>query len=151
MGRILGIDFGLRRVGAALSDVERRMASPLEVFERRDPHAEARHYRELVAEERIDRIVVGLPVHGHGGESAISTQARAWGAWLATTCGVPVIFFDERFTSREADERMREAGIKASARKGRIDMVAAQILLQDYLDAGCPDVETPSQPLDDPR
>jgi putative Holliday junction resolvase len=151
MGRILALDFGLRRVGAALSDPDRQIATPLEVFERATDAIEARHYRELVADERVDRIVVGLPVHGHGGESALSTQARAWGARIAAACGVPVVFFDERFTSREAEARLRDAGVKASARKGRIDMVAAQILLQDYLDAGCPDAPGATSALDDER
>ncbi|GIW88661.1 MAG: putative pre-16S rRNA nuclease [Isosphaeraceae bacterium] len=139
MGRILALDYGTRRIGAAVSDGDRKIATPLEVYERTSEAAEWRHYRRLVDEERIERIVIGLPIHNHGGESTLSTQARGWGKRLEAACGVPVVFFDERFTSREAEARLREAGLKASARKHRVDMVAAQILLQDYLDAGCPE------------
>lgn len=150
MGRILGLDFGTRRVGAALSDPRRLIATPLAVYERRDPARDAGHYQRLVADEGVDRIVIGLPVHTGGGESDLSRQARAWGAWLAGATGLPVTFFDERYTSVDADDLMRSQGLRLRDRKARRDMLAAQILLQNYLDAGCPEVEAPPAPLDDP-
>lgn len=149
MSRILGLDFGTRRIGAALSDPRRLIATPLEVYERREPARDATHYRALVAEEGIERIVIGLPVHTGGGESDLSRLARAWGKWLTAATGRPVIFYDERYTSVDADHLMRSHGLKLRDRKARRDMLAAQILLQNFLDAGCPEVESPPGPLDD--
>lgn len=152
MGRILGLDFGLKRVGAALSDPRKRIATPLEVYQRRDDRLDAKHYRDLVEEEGVERLVVGLPVHIGGGESELSTRARQWGAWLSSACGVPVMFQDERYTSVDAESILRDLGHKARDRKARRDMLAAQILLQQYLDAGCPESESLILPLiDDPE
>ena len=84
MGRILALDFGLRRVGGAISDPGRVIASPLEVYERRNDDLDARHYRELVREHEVERIVVGLPVHTSGREGQLAVLARKWGSWLAS-------------------------------------------------------------------
>src|SRR3954452_16149622 len=150
MARILGLDFGTRRVGAALSDSRGMIASPLEVYTRRDPRLDAAHYRRLVEDEGIARIVVGLPLHTGGGEGESAVLAREFGRWIAEVTGLPVAFFDERYTTYEAEEAMRAAGLKAKDRQARRDMLAAQILLQGFLDAGCPDVEAPPSSLDDP-
>lgn len=150
MGRILGIDFGLRRIGAALSDPSRTIATPLEVRERTTPERDGRHYRELVEEDRIERIVVGLPVHTRGAESELSRQARAFGRWLAGVTGRPVFFHDERYTSREAERLLRAQGLRRKGVQARRDMLAAQIMLQSYLDAGCPEAAVPPGPLEDP-
>ncbi len=149
MTRVLGLDFGTRRVGAAVSDPGRSIATPLEVYERRNPALDAKHYKALVVEHDVDRIVVGLPLHTGGGESDSSSMARRWGTWLAEVTGQPVVFFDERYSTVEADEVLRSAGIKLRDRKAKRDMLAARILLQNYLDAGCPDDEIPPAPLAD--
>jgi putative Holliday junction resolvase len=150
MGRILGLDFGTKRVGAALGDREVRVATPLETYERRGEARDAQHYRGLVDDYGVERIVVGLPLHTGGGEGTLATLARRWGAWLAGVTGLPVVFFDERYTTLLADEVLREVGLRASRRGGKRDMLAARILLQHYLDAGCPEAEAPALPLADP-
>lgn len=150
MGRILGLDFGTRRVGAALSDPRRVIATPLEIYERRDEARDARHYRQLVEDEGIAAIVIGLPLHTGGGVGESARLARAWGTWLAGVTSLPVTYHDERYTSVDADHLMREHGLKLRDRKARRDMLAAQILLQNYLDAGCPQAEAPALPLADP-
>src|SRR5947208_2287040 len=142
MTRILGLDFGTRRVGAAVSDPGRSIATPLEVYERRNPGLDAAHYRALIAENDVDRIVIGLPPHTGGGESESSAQARRWGAWFAGVSGLPVVFFDERYSGVEAEDVLRSAGIRLKNRKDKRDMLAARILLQNYLDAGCPIAES---------
>ncbi len=147
--RVLGIDFGTRRVGAAVSDPRRVIATPLEVYERRDPSRDAAHYLAIVREHDVDRIVIGLPLHSNGGESDSSAQARRWGAWLAGVTALPVFFYDERYTTVDADDVLRSAGIKLKDRKARRDMLAARILLQNYLDDGCPEGEPPATPLAD--
>jgi putative Holliday junction resolvase len=149
MPRVLGLDFGTRRVGAAVSDPRRSIATPLEVYERRDPVQDAAHYRTLVEEHEVDRIVIGLPLHTGGREGTSASLARTWGAWLAATTGRAVVFYDERYTTFEAEDTLIAAGLKRRKRKGLRDMLAAQILLQNYLDAGCPEVEAKPAPLAD--
>jgi putative Holliday junction resolvase len=150
MGRILGLDFGLRRVGAAISDPGRAIASPLEVYERRDSTQDAGHYLELAREHEIERIVVGLPVHTSGREGELAVLARQWGSWLAGITALSVVYCDERYTSVEADNVMIGSGLRRQKRKALRDKLAAQILLQAYLDAGCPETREGPGPLADP-
>lgn len=147
MGRVLGLDYGKRRVGAAVSDPGRSIATPLEVFELRDPVQNARHYRSLVEEHEVDQIVVGLPIHTSGRVGELAQAARAWGDWLAGVTGLPVSYYDERYSSAEADNQLRETGFNWKKRKGLRDMLAARTILQNYLDAGCPAGEPSLLPL----
>jgi putative Holliday junction resolvase len=150
MGRILGIDFGTRRVGAALSDPRRLIATPLEVYERSGPARDSLHYQALVREHEVDRIVVGLPLHTIGRAGTSATLARSFGQWLAASTGVNVVYSDERYTTSDAEDTLLAAGLKRQRRKHLRDMLAAQIMLQAYLDAGCPETEAPAAPLFDP-
>jgi putative holliday junction resolvase len=134
-GRVAGIDYGTVRIGIAISNPERTIASPLENYTRRGHERDAERFRRLAAEEQIVLFVVGLPIHLDGGESPKSLEARQFGQWLAQTTGVPVEFFDERFTSHEAEEFLLAADMTRKRRKKRIDMLAAQIMLSAYLEA----------------
>jgi putative holliday junction resolvase len=149
MTRILALDFGTRRVGAAICDADRTMAFPLEVYERKAPDHDARHYRALVQENDVARIVVGLPLHTTGREGRLAAEARAFGAWLMRVTALPVVYFDERFTSVEAEHRLIDAGLTRQKRKLLRDKLAAQLVLQGYLDAGCPETEAVAEPLAD--
>ena len=149
MPRILGLDYGTRRVGAALSDPGRTMAFPAEVYELRGPDHDARHYRELVREDEVERIVIGLPLHTSGREGQLAALTRSFGDWLSGVTGLPVVFFDERYTTVEAEHRLIDAGLKRQKRKALRDQLAAQIMLQGYLDAGCPETEAKAVPLAD--
>lgn len=147
-GRIAAIDFGTVRIGIAISDPGRTIASPYENYTRRGPQPDAKRFQRLVAEEKVTQFVVGLPVHLDGQESQKSHEARQFGQWLATATGVPVDFFDERFTSSEAAGFLIEAGMTRKRRKQRMDMLAAQILLAAYLESQCKGQQSPGS-LDD--
>ena len=134
-GRVAGVDFGTVRIGIAISNPERSIASPLENYTRGSPEQDARRFRRLVAEEGVVLFVVGLPIHLDGGESQKSQEAREFGGWLAETTGVPVEFFDERFTSVEAEQMLLAAELTSKRRKKRMDMLAAQIMLSAYLES----------------
>lgn len=134
-GRVAGIDYGHVRIGIAISDPERKIASPLENYTRRDSAQDAKRFCRLVAEEEITLFVVGLPIHLDGRESEKSAEARRFGQWLAETTGVPVEFFDERFTSHEAEQLLLGAEMTKKRRKNRLDMLAAQIMLSAYLES----------------
>lgn len=135
-GRVAGIDYGHVRIGIAISDPGRTIASPLENYTRRGPEQDAQRFRRLVAEEGVTLFVVGLPIHLDGGESAKSQEARRFGKWLGETTDVLVEFFDERFTSHEAEQLLLAVDMTRKRRKKRMDMLAAQIMLIGYLERG---------------
>jgi putative Holliday junction resolvase len=146
-GRLLGVDFGQVRVGLAISDPERKFAFPLTTVQRQDRARDANTLRTLAEAEDVVGLVVGLPVRADGTEGDAAAAARAFGTWLGEVTGLPVAYFDERFTSVEAEQMLWGAGLTHKKRKARRDRVAAQILLQSYLDAGCP-ADTGSRPLE---
>ncbi len=140
-GRLLGVDFGTRRVGLAVCDPDRIIASPLVTYERKSPDADAAFFQTIAREERVVALIVGLPVHTDGREGVKAKEARDYGAWLSSTTGLPVRFWDERFSTAQAESALWQAGLTHQKRKDRRDRVAAQILLQSYIDAKCPDDE----------
>ena len=133
-GRVAGIDYGTVRIGIAVSNPERTIASPLENYTRRSLDQDGKRFERLVADEGIVLFVVGLPIHLDGGESQKSHEARQFGDWLAKMTGVAVEFFDERFTSHEAEQFLLAADMTRKRRKKRMDMLAAQIMLSAYLE-----------------
>ena len=147
-GRIAGIDYGTVRLGIAVSNPDRTIASPLESYTRQSREQDTRRMQRLAKEEQLTLFVVGLPVHLDGRESQKSNEARQFGQWLAGVTGVPVEFFDERFTSSEAEQFLTAAKMTSKRRKQRIDMVAAQIMLSAFLEAGGQGQENPGG-LDD--
>lgn len=134
-GRVAGIDYGTVRLGIAISDRDRKIASPHENYTRRDRPQDARRLLRLREEESITLWVVGLPVHLDGRESQKSREARQFGQWLGEITGQPVVFFDERFTSLEAEQFLLEAQMTRKRRKSRMDMLAAQIMLAAWLES----------------
>lgn len=134
--RIAGIDFGTVRIGVAIADLSVGIASPHQTYQRQNAEVDARYFRRLASEEALVRWVVGLPVHLSGEESQKSHEARKFGEWLARMTELPVEFFDERFTSAQAEEMLQGANLTKKRRKARIDALAAQIMLTAYLEAG---------------
>ena len=145
--RLVGVDYGTVRVGLAFADSESGIATPLENYNRRSPTADAERFQRLAAEEAVDLFVVGLPVHLDGGESQKSQEARQFGEWLTELTGVPVEYYDERFTSVEAEQILGAAQLTKKQRKRRLDALAAQIMLSGYLESR--GGSQPPQALDD--
>lgn len=133
-GRLLGLDFGTRRIGIAVSDVEQGFASPLDNYSRSRPEADAAHLQAVARGQEAVGLVVGLPLHMGGEEGQSARAARRFGKWAASVTGLPHVFWDERLSSSLAEEYMREAGLSPKKRKTRRDKVAAQIMLQSFLD-----------------
>ena len=147
-GRVAGIDFGTVRIGIAISDPARTIASPYENYTRRRREQDARRLQRLVAEEQVVLFVVGLPVHLDGRESEKSLEARQFGRWLGEMTGVPVEYFDERFSTTEAEQALLQVGMTRKRRKRRKDMLSAQIMLSAYLESSRSGREVP-RGLDD--
>lgn len=133
-GRLLGIDFGTVRHGLAVSDADRIIASPFDTYQRKDAKQDAAYFAKLVREEKIVGLVVGLPMHTGGEEGIKAKEARAFAQWLSEATGLPFEMWDERCTTAAAEDALWDAGLSHKDRKARRDRVAAQIILQGYLD-----------------
>lgn len=131
MTRYLGVDYGTKRVGLAISDGLGLTARPLQVVAR---PAVVKRVQELHAEYTVTTVVVGLPTGLAGQEGASAAGARALGDELSAATGIPVEYLDERFTSRLAEKALLQSGMKRRERRETVDKVAAAIILQDYLD-----------------
>ena len=132
--RALGIDFGERRIGVAISDPEGSYALPCETLARTDDRSALAAIAALAQREGVDWIVVGEPLRADGTAGPPALRARRFAARLAGLSGLPVETIDETLTSREADHRLRAAGVRPARRQERRDALAAQLLLQEALD-----------------
>lgn len=148
MIRWMGVDFGDKRIGLALADDETKIATPWQNYTRRTPEVDADFFRAICEAEQIRKIVVGLPVHTSGAEGEKAKAARRYGGWLKSITGREVFYFDERYTSVEADALLANTKLPKKKKKARRDMLAAQIMLQDFIEAGCPKDSQPL-PIDD--
>lgn len=133
-GRLLAIDYGSKRVGLAISDSEGRVATPLETLARKDDRGVARAIGRIVEREGVAGLVLGEPRRLDGTRGDAAERVGRFARRLEETLGLPVELVDEALTSVEAERRLRAAGIDPGARTGRVDAVAAQILLQEVLD-----------------
>lgn len=131
---ILGIDPGERRVGIALADLETSFARPLEVIDVKETDLFGR-LRELIEEHEVERLVVGRPVGLSGHEGPAMDAHKTFLMRLRGEIEVQVDVYDERFTTSIAERQMRDAGLSAKKQKGMKDAVAAQVMLQGYMDA----------------
>ena len=136
--RLLGVDYGAVRIGLSISDPDRKFSFPFATRERTDAEKDAAYFRSVIEEENIGALVIGLPLHLDGREGDKAKETRTFAAWLGQVIGLPIVFWDERFTTVEAESALWSAGLSHKKRKSRRDRVAAQMMLQAYLDAGCP-------------
>ena len=132
-GRIMGIDYGTRRVGVALSDRLGIAAHPFEVLQA-GPGL-GRRLADLVGSEEVTKVVVGLPVSLDGTEQAAARRTRRFADRLRPLVGVEVVLHDERLTTRIAEGVLVAAGTSRAKRRRRVDKVAAAVMLQGYLDS----------------
>jgi putative Holliday junction resolvase len=134
-GRILALDVGGRRIGVALSDTLRMIASPLTTLRAVPRQRVLAELAKLVHDYEVTVVVVGLPLTLSGEIGPQAQVVQAFAAELEGVISVPVRLFDERLTTVAAERMMVELGIKPEQRKARIDEVAASIILQDFLDS----------------
>jgi putative Holliday junction resolvase len=132
--RTLGLDVGRARIGIALADDLLRRASALRTLRRRGGAADLSVLRRIVEEFEVTRAVVGLPYNMDGTEGASARMARAFAARLEAELALPVELFDERLSTFEAEQRLRDREVPARARRDRVDAEAAAVILQDWLD-----------------
>ena len=134
----MGVDYGEKRVGLALSDPLGITAQPLECIERENDAQVAGELERLIQTHDIERGVVGLPVNLSGNDSPQTKRARRFISRLRKNLGVKIETWDERLSSDEAERALIDMDVRRSRRKERRDIVAAQLILQGYLDTKGP-------------
>ena len=131
----MALDFGERRIGVAITDETRMLAQPLETITptRGDRSQGVKRVVEIVAEYEVGQIVIGLPLHLDGSSGSQVERTRTFGERVARETGLPVEYLDERWTSVEAERALAEGGVSDRKKRGKIDPIAAAILLRTWL------------------
>ena len=131
--RILALDYGTKRIGVALSDELGWTAQPLETFERRTLDRDVAHVAALVDSHAVGEVVLGFPLQLDGREGPAIQAMRNFALHLEQGLSVPLVLWDERLTTKAAEDLLIAADVSRKKRKGAVDRVAAAILLQSYL------------------
>ena len=133
--KMLGVDYGDARIGLSVCDELEILATPLCTVKSESMRKNIDKVAEIAKRESVQKIVLGLPLNMDGTEGVRASKTRSFGNVLQKVSGVPVEYFDERLSSVEAEEIMETVQLKKSKRKNVIDRIAAQIILQSYMDA----------------
>lgn len=133
--RIMALDIGEKRVGVAVSDPDERVASPVCVIAADEVLANGRSFRIVLEDWEPELLLCGLPMTLSGEEGPQAERVRGFAAIVAKNTGIPLEFADERLSSAEAKRSLREKGLSEKAMRGKVDMIAASIFLQSWLDA----------------
>lgn len=132
--RKMGLDYGKARIGVAFSDLTSTIASADHIYKTVSPEKDLEYFSNLVKEHSVNLIVVGLPLNADGTRCEMTDVVEDFAKKLEEATKTRVVLHDERFTSFEAEEYLKEAKIKWEKRKELLDKISAQIILQDYLD-----------------
>ena len=132
--RALGIDFGLKRVGLAVSDRTGSLVSPFKTIERKTRDGLFDELIEIIQNELIETVVVGLPLSMEGEDTLTTRQARNFAESLGRRTDIPIHLMDERLTSAEAEEELNAAGLRGKKKKMALDSQAAVIILRSWLE-----------------
>ncbi len=134
-GRVMALDLGEKRIGVAISDPTRTIAAAVAVLNRKSRTEDAARYAQLIAEQRVTLLVVGLPITLGGVEGQRAAWVRDYAAELGNRIDIPIVFWDESLTTKEAEAALRAQGRRGKKLRQRVDAVAAALILQSYLDA----------------
>ena len=132
--RKMGIDYGDKRIGIALSDLLCIISSPYEVYPNKGKEDALKHIDKIIKENDVDEIALGLPLNMDGTEGERAKIHREFGQSLEQYSKVKVHFIDERLTSAEAEDILISGGVRREKRKELIDKIAAQLILQTFIE-----------------
>lgn len=134
MPKILGLDYGEKRIGIAISDEDKKFSFIRQVLSRQ-PEAELfSSLKNLCQSEEVVKIIIGLPLDQAGDIGPAAAKVKEFGTNLAEQIGIPAEYMDERFTTTMADKQFRQGGLSSKDSRKNIDSRAAQLILQTYLD-----------------
>lgn len=131
MGRVASIDFGLKRIGIAVSDKERKIALPVSTVE--GGKKAIQNIKAALPLKEVDLILLGLPLEMSGKKGAMAQTVEAFSKTLEQALGIPILLIDERLSSKGADASLRELSLNRKKRTEKVDMIAAVLILQTYL------------------
>jgi putative Holliday junction resolvase len=134
-GRVMALDLGSKRTGVAISDPTRTIAQSYGVVQRKSREEDFARYQQILEEQKVALLVVGLPTTAEGEDSETAVWIRDYMAEFSQQCDVPVQFWDESFTTVQAEESLRQRGKRGKKARQQVDAVAAAFILQGYLDA----------------
>lgn len=133
--RVLALDIGDVRTGIAASDQSGTVASPVRVLPTQEVVADSRTWRMVLEDYEPELLLCGLPLTMSGEEGPQAQHIKEIASTIASSCGVPLEFIDERLSSAQAKRILREQGMNEKRMRGKVDMVAASLFLQTWLDA----------------
>lgn len=134
----MGIDYGMKHIGIALSDPQEIMAIPLDTILVQPDGSHIKAIHKIVDAYQVEKVVVGLPFNMDGSLGAAGDEVIRWGKHLEEALGLPVVFWDERLTTSEAHEILIKLKVKGKRRKHIVDKIAASIILKGYIDSEHP-------------
>ena len=137
-GKIMGLDYGSKTVGVAISDALGITAQAVETIFRKEENKLRKtcaRIEELIREQNVEKIVLGLPKHMNNDMGERAERALAFGEMLRRRTGLPVVMWDERLTTVEAERTLKEREVRREDRKKYVDQIAAVLILQGYLDS----------------
>jgi len=134
-GRVMALDLGSVRIGVAISDPTRTIAQSYGVVKRKSREEDFARYQQILAEQQVTLLVVGLPTTSEGGDSDTAVWIREYIAEFSQQCAVPIEFWDESYTTVQAEDSLRQRGKRGKKARQQVDAVAAAFILQSYLDA----------------
>jgi putative Holliday junction resolvase len=136
--RIMGIDYGTKRIGVAVSDPSGTMAHPLDIVPVREDGSHIEALKKIALDYQVEKLVVGLPYNMEGDVGVSAQKVMLWAEELGRALNLPVDLWDERLTTAEAHELLMHLKVKGPRRRQIVDKIAASIILKSYLDARQP-------------
>src|SRR6476659_1481838 len=133
--RVMALDVGDKTIGIAISDALLLTAQSRPTIRRKDLQSDVENLRRLAAENEVHEIVIGQPLHMDGRESPQSQKVARFAEELRKVLDLPIVFWDERLTSFEAEQHLEQMGLNWRQRRDQVDKIAAMIILQNYLDS----------------
>jgi putative Holliday junction resolvase len=133
--RILGVDYGDRKIGLAISDQLGFTAQALRSYRLQNKTEDRKFFKNLAAEHNIQKVVVGLPLRMDGSSGTRAQKTREFARWLEKTLNIPVVFWDERLTTKQASAILREQKVKPTKKKIVEDQISAMIILSTFLES----------------
>lgn len=132
--RIMALDYGEQRIGIAMTDLLKILASPYDIYHRKHTDEDFEYFLNLIKSQQVDTIIVGLPLNLEGEEQEIASKVREFAEELKRRSNLKLIYVDERMSSVVAEEILKQREKDWKKRKNELDKYAAMVILQDYLD-----------------
>lgn len=131
----MALDYGERRIGIALSDQDQLISFPYQTIDTRKTPDVVRELVKIIKEQKVEFVIVGNPLSNEGADSKKSKDIKAFAGMLSNHISIPIILWDESFTTRQALALMNEANKKIKKNRDTVDQLAASLLLKDYLES----------------